>query len=306
MPYSTHTVSVIIPCYNQAHFLGAAIESVLRQSHRHFEILVINDGSQDNVSEVASGYPEVRCIEQENKGLSEARNVGIRESTGDYLVFLDADDRLLPDALKAGTNALAAHPQCAFVFGQCEFIALDGSELPFAPQPKIEREHYMMLLRDNYIWCPATVMYRRWVFDVLGKFDSSVSSSADYEMYLRITRQHLIFGHREIVAQYRHHSMNMSRNAILMLNSSLRVLRAQHKHLKEDRRHEEAYASGIRHWQEYYGEKAVLQIRRQIRERRQWTKTINDALMLSWLNPHVFFKHLSRKLYCLLWGIKTG
>src|ERR671914_179204 len=92
-------VSVVIPCYNQAHFLGEAIESVLAQNYPHFEVVVIDDGSTDNTSEVASRYPGVRCIRQENQGLAGARNTGIRHSSGSYLVFLDSDDRLLPDAL---------------------------------------------------------------------------------------------------------------------------------------------------------------------------------------------------------------
>src|ERR687897_2148299 len=73
-------VSVVIPCYNQAHFLGEAIESVLAQDYPHFEIVVVDDGSTDNTSEVASGYAGVRGIRQENRGLAEARNTGIRHS----------------------------------------------------------------------------------------------------------------------------------------------------------------------------------------------------------------------------------
>ena len=97
----TPLVSVVIPCYNQAHFLGEAIESVFKQTYKHFEIVVVDDGSTDNTSEVARRYSGIRCIEQVNQGLSAARNTGIRESKGEYLVFLDADDRLYPIALEA-------------------------------------------------------------------------------------------------------------------------------------------------------------------------------------------------------------
>src|SRR5215212_9690625 len=91
-------VSVVIPCYNQAHFLSEAIESVLAQTHPNFEIIVVDDGSTDNTSEVAARYPGVRHIRQDNQGLAAARNTGLRESKGTCLVFLDADDRLLPNA----------------------------------------------------------------------------------------------------------------------------------------------------------------------------------------------------------------
>src|ERR671912_965329 len=111
----TGLVSVVIPCYNQAHFLGEAIESVLSQTYPHFEIVVVDDGSTDNTQEVAARYPGVRYIRQENQGLAGARNAGIRRSNGSYLVFLDADDRLLPEALEVGLEHLNAHPECAFV-----------------------------------------------------------------------------------------------------------------------------------------------------------------------------------------------
>src|SRR5215204_5307150 len=118
-------VSVIIPCYNQAHFLGEAIESVLAQSYPHFEIIVVDDGSTDNTFEVASHYSKVRLIRQENRGVSRARNAGLRESEGSYVVFLDADDRLLPGALDAGLECFEAHPESAFVDGDYRYIGAD-------------------------------------------------------------------------------------------------------------------------------------------------------------------------------------
>src|SRR4051794_37688274 len=107
-------VSVIIPCYNQAHYLGEAIESVINQTYPHFEIIVVDDGSTDNTSEVAGGFKEVRCIRQQNQGLSAARNTGLRESSGAFLVFLDSDDRLLPEAIETGLKYLLDRPECAF------------------------------------------------------------------------------------------------------------------------------------------------------------------------------------------------
>src|SRR4051812_33839695 len=120
-------VSVIIPCYNQARFLGQAIESVSRQDYPQFEVIVVDDGSTDDTSEVAARYPGVRVIRQKQLGISAARNRGLRESTGSYLVFLDSDDRLLPHALRIGMNYLLDHSECAFVFGIHQKISADGS-----------------------------------------------------------------------------------------------------------------------------------------------------------------------------------
>src|SRR5436190_3159495 len=95
-------VSVVIPCYNQSHFLQEAIESVLAQSHQNFEIIVVDDGSTDNTSQIARTYPRVRYIYQNNSGLAAARNTGIKHSKGTFVVFLDADDRLKSCALETG------------------------------------------------------------------------------------------------------------------------------------------------------------------------------------------------------------
>src|SRR5690242_20588408 len=94
-------VSVVIPCYKQAHFLPDALQSVLVQTHKEVEIIVVDDGSPDNVSEVLRHYPSVKCVHQQNQGLSGARNAGFRVSTGSHVVFLDADDRMTPNALEA-------------------------------------------------------------------------------------------------------------------------------------------------------------------------------------------------------------
>jgi glycosyltransferase involved in cell wall biosynthesis len=99
-------VSIVIACYNQAHFLDQAIESALAQKYIKREIVVVDDGSTDNTREIACRNLAVHYIQQENAGPSAARNMGVKSSRGEYLVFLDADDRLLPDALTVGVQSL--------------------------------------------------------------------------------------------------------------------------------------------------------------------------------------------------------
>lgn len=253
-------VSVVIPCYNHAHLLGEAIESVLRQTYRHFEILVINDGSIDKTSEIAGCYPGVRCIEQVNQGLSAARNTGIRESRGEYLVFLDADDRLLPNALDAGLHCFTAHPESAFVSGAHIRIAYDGSPLKSAIVPYVDRDHYFAMLQKNYIKMHATVMYRRDMLLSLQGFDTSLPACEDYDLFLRITRNYPVYCHEHVVAEYRIHDAQMSRNALLMLKASLAVLGSQWPYVKVNRRYRRAYKAGARFWRYHYGKKLVKQV----------------------------------------------
>ncbi len=258
-------VSVIIPCYNQAHFLGEAIESVLCQSYRHFEIIVVDDGSPDNTSEVASRYPGVRCILQANLGQGAARNTGFRESKGNYLVFLDADDRLLPNALETGVYFLDIHPECAFVYGHIQLIASNGSPLPNPEQPIVTENHYLNLLRYNYLWTPAVVMYRRTALESIGDFNISTSPSEDWELNLRITRVLPIHCHGKTVAEYRLHSKNITQKSALMLKRTLAVLHSQWKYIKGKKDYEEAYKSGVKIAQDYYGEPLVYEILNHVR-----------------------------------------
>jgi glycosyltransferase involved in cell wall biosynthesis len=244
-------VSVVITCYNQGHFVDDAIGSVLGQTYSGFEIVVIDDGSTDHTAEVAARYPMIRYVHQRNVGLSAARNRGIRESRGAYIIFLDADDRLLPHAIEAGINALSQSPLCAFAFGSYRFIASDGSVVP-EPEWEQEETDYRMLLRRNCIGMHATVMYRRSVFDQIGAFDTDLKACEDYELYLRIARQFPVCHHRFLVAEYRRHDSNMSNNAALMITAALAVIRLQKRHTRQNRDYKRAYGQGLRTFASYY------------------------------------------------------
>jgi glycosyltransferase involved in cell wall biosynthesis len=239
-------ISIIIPCYNQAHFLGEAVESVLAQTYPHYEIIVVDDGSTDATSEVASSYPAVRCVRQRNAGLSAARNAGVKVSHGQFLVFLDADDRLLPDALQSGLNCFQGHPECVFVSGHYRHINADGSAGLQFPQRQLKIDPYQTLLQRNYIGMHATVMYRRQIFDIVGGFTTSLQSCEDYDMYLRIVREHSVRRHDRIVAEYRSHEGSMSMDAARMLRGVMAALDAQWFYINEDPEHVRAYRAGIR------------------------------------------------------------
>ena len=263
-------VSVVIPCYNHAHFLEQAIESVLKQSYSDFEIIVVDDGSTDNTAEVAGRYSPVRYVYQENAGLSSARNTGLRHSRGEFLVFLDADDRLLPHALETGISCMREHPECAFVSGHCRVIDSRGAILPSPRQLRIEREHYLALLRGGtYIWCPATVLYRRQIFDFVGGFDPALKRVEDHPLYLRITRDFSVYSHNRIIAEYRRHlSSRLSRDVTAMQRAALAAHSAQWDFVKANSRYREAYDAGTRFWQnDYPFHEMVGRIRDIVRER---------------------------------------
>ncbi|GAB4374193.1 MAG: hypothetical protein Kow00121_18270 [Elainellaceae cyanobacterium] len=268
-------VSVIIPCYKQAHYLGEAIESVLTQTYSHYEIIVVDDGSPDNTAEVAARYP-VRYIWQENQGLSGARNTGIRASQGQYLVFLDADDRLTPNALRAGLNCFHTYPEAAFVSGHHRYIKGDGSLLNEYPPEPIDDDHYMALLKRNYIGMHATVMYQRSVFDTVGLFDTSLKSCEDYDLYLRIASKLPIHRHHEITAEYRWHDANMTNNSRRMLTSALTALRSQWEYVQHKPQYVQAYRAGNRFWRNYFGQQLLNRVGKSF-STGQWQQGFNET-----------------------------
>ncbi len=209
-------VSVIIPCYNQAHFLPGSIGSALAQTHPHVEVIVVDDGSTDNTSEVAKRYG-VNCVRQQNQGLSGARNGGIRASRGDYLMFLDADDHLTPNAAESHLECFAAHPEAGFVVGDIDLMSADGSYLRSPRWAASEAGQYEQLLRASHVANTIAVMLRRSVLESVGEFKTSLPSSEDYEMLLRVARSFPGFRHHGVVAHYRRHQSNMSRNGVRML-----------------------------------------------------------------------------------------
>lgn len=258
--FEAEKVSIIIPCYKQAHYLGEAIASVLAQSYQNFEIVVVDDGSPDNTAEIAAQYP-VRYIRQDNQGLSGARNTGIRESRGKYLVFLDADDRLTPNALEDGLVCLKTHPEFAFISGHHRYIKGDGSLLNEYPPEPIDDDHYIALLKRNYVGMHAAVMYQRFVFDAVGGFDTSLKSCEDYDLYLRIARKFPIYRHPSITAEYRWHDSNMTHNSSRMLSTAITVLRSQWPFVRTNANQIKAYCEGLRFCRNHFGQKLLSQFK---------------------------------------------
>jgi glycosyltransferase involved in cell wall biosynthesis len=293
---ATTLVSVIIPCHNQAHFVTDAIESVLRQTYRHHEIIVVDDGSTDKTTETAERYPEVQCITQKNQGLSAARNSGFRRSKGSQLVFLDADDRLLPNALEAGVSCLNAHPECAFVYGHLRLIASDGSVLSSPKQVCVDKNHCLELLRGDYIWTPGVVMYRRDIFESVLGFDTLIDACADCDLNIRIARDWPVYCHGNVILEYRKHSANMTKNSALMLKTAMAACRSQLKYVKGEKQYEEASRAGKRYAQYYFGSRLFAKARTHIIS-REWNQAIQALLTLLRYHPRAFLEYASRKLY---------
>jgi glycosyltransferase involved in cell wall biosynthesis len=283
-------VSVIIPCYNHAHFLGEAIESVINQTYPYVEIIVVDDGSTDDTAQIAKAYPNIHCVRQNNFGLSRARNVGLSYSKGTYITFLDADDSLFHDAIDIGLRALASRNDFALAFGL--FVTVGSIQ----SMQKLSRETnygYKELLQRNVIGNPGSALYCRWVFTEIGGFDEANSPAADYDLYLRATRQFPILCHHQLVVQYRRHGANMSNDVRLMLASTLTALKKQRSHVEKSRELRAAYDMGVEFWRNCYGEPLINRMYEQFAKGHLIDAAL-DGYTLVRFYPHRFLTYAKR------------
>jgi glycosyltransferase involved in cell wall biosynthesis len=221
---------------------------------------VVDDGSTDDTAEVAAAH-RAQCIRQENRGLPAARNTGLRASSGEAVLFLDADDVLEHDAVAAAVACLGCHTEAAFAFGCPRIIGLPSAEA--VPDP-VESNFYEELLKGNYIMMPGLVLYRRSILEGAGGFDGRLEAAEDYDLYLRITRRFPVVFCADMRGRYRRHVGNMSNDSMRMFRATSAVLRSQRKHVWSSRARRRAYRLGKRTWRQFYGRWAILDVREQI------------------------------------------
>lgn len=289
---SNNLVSVIIPCYNHAHFLGEAVDSVLSQTYFPVEVIIVDDGSTDEIAQIIVARPSIRYLRQDNMGLAHARNTGLSHSSGEYVLFLDADDRLLPNAIATGVHALEARRDCAFVFGP--HVAI-GTRKGLSNLPLNQNYDYAELLKRNFIGNPGSVLYNRWVFSVVGTFDESNSPAADYDLYLRVTRRFPIFCHHHAVVEYRKHRDNMSNDGRVMLKATLTALKNQQRHISKFPNLQEAYQAGCRNLKSSYGEPLIMSTYDALREGK-YPEAMRNVYALMRFFPERLFMFATRKI----------
>lgn len=258
------SVSVIITTYDHAHYLADSIGSCLSQQHPDLEVIVVDDGSNDDPEVVVRRYPEVRYLRKPNGGLSSARNAGLAAATGTFVLFLDADDWLLPGALHASTACLARRPEAGFVAGGHRYALADRScpahmsQLRFpigagAGTMDVERGYRDLVRLGNHVGMHGAVMYRRSALEACGAFDETLRTCEDYDVLLKVAQRFPVAYHTDLVAVYRRHDVSMSSDPAPMLRDTLLVLRRQRRYCRRDRDLQQAYVSGVDWVRTYYG-----------------------------------------------------
>jgi len=191
------TVSVIIPTYNRREFLREAIESVLAQSFRDFELIVVDDGSRDGTYELVKGYGDrVLYLWQPNRGPAAARNRGAEVARGYYLAFLDSDDLWLPKKLEQQISFMEAHPGARICYTDEIWIRRGRRVNPKKKHAKYSGWIYPRCL-PLCIISPSSVMIRRDLWEEVRGFDEDFPVCEDYELWLRIAAREPVYFIRE-------------------------------------------------------------------------------------------------------------
>jgi hypothetical protein len=202
-------VTVLVPSFNRAHYLAQALDSILSQDPAPAEVIVIDDGSEDNTRAVAERFaPEVQYLHQSNSGKAAALNLGLANAKQDLIWVCDDDDIAAAGTLPALYDALQADPEAGYAYGLCDKFVGEWParerERNLAYQAGDRRALYVRLLEDFFLWQGA-MLVRRSCYDAVGPFDTRLARSQDYEMALRLTRRFRGVGVPIVAFHQRHH-----------------------------------------------------------------------------------------------------
>jgi glycosyltransferase involved in cell wall biosynthesis len=210
-------VSVVIATYNYGRFLAGAIDSVFAQTFRDYEIIVVDDGSDDGTGDVVAPYlhhPKLQYIRTEHVGQPKAKNTGIRAARGEYVAFLDADDVWLPAKLEKQVALFeGSDSSLAVVYCRRCWIDEDGQELTRTERAPQRGDVLAPLFHRPFI-CFSSSVVRRPVFDDVGLFEESLPMSIDYDLWLRIALKYRFDYVDEPLVRYRTGHANLSRREV--------------------------------------------------------------------------------------------
>lgn len=216
-------VSVVIPAYNGADYIGETIASILAQDWRPLEVLVVDDGSTDRTAEIARSFGEpVRCLRQENAGTAAARNRAVAESRGEFIALLDQDDLWMPHKLARQIPRFAEDPRIGLVFAGIEFFDTHTGRITSTYFPGHE-----LGLRDllAHVVLPVqTIVFRRSALEKIGPFDTTLGGTDDWDIGIRMAAEFRMVGVNETLGRVRLHETQQGRNTDRMFHNAMRVL----------------------------------------------------------------------------------
>jgi hypothetical protein len=219
-------VSIVIPTYNHARFIAQAVQSALRQTHAALEVIVVDDGSTDDTQAVLAQFAgRITVLCQQNAGVCAARNNGLAHSHGTYLLFLDSDDVLHPEAIARKAALLDANPKAALAYSAWHYLDESGACVLNEVHPKPAGDPLSRLLLRSLGFPPGNALLRRSTLEDAGAWDTSLSGAADTDLWIRLAYAGHAFAYSGVVLfGYRLVQNSMSRNYARQISDEFKRL----------------------------------------------------------------------------------
>lgn len=206
------SVSIVLPTYNQAHFLRVSLESIFAQTYQDFELIVVDDGSNDTTPEILDEYAScgrVQIIRQENSGLPRALNRGFDHSAGKYLTWTSSDNELMPTMLAVLVNVLDGNPAVGLAYADRYLMDDDGQDLGLFPLPNYDP---CLILHVNLVHC--CFLYRRTCMERIGGYDPQFIYGEDWEYWTRMSLHYSMRHVSQPLYRYRLHRQSMTSDLV--------------------------------------------------------------------------------------------
>jgi glycosyltransferase involved in cell wall biosynthesis len=219
-------ISVVIPVYNGERTIRCAVRSVLKQTFQDFELIVINDGSNDSTVEILSTIddPRLRVFSFPNRGLSVSRNRGIALASGEYISFLDADDLWTTDKLEDQLNALRQKPKAAICYSFTDFIDEAGNRLGYGINSAKNGYVFPDLLAFYFVGSGSNALIRATALELTGQFDETLTAMEDWDLFLRLAADHHFVAVPKAHILYRVSDDSLSSNVLRVESEMLKVV----------------------------------------------------------------------------------
>jgi len=225
-------LSIILPVFNGSVFLGEAIQSVLHQTYKDFELLIIDDGSTDKTKTIVDQFcktdSRIAYYYKEHSGLSASLNYGLLKSKGDLIARIDADDRWLPDKLMIQNKLLRENPSVSLIGSSVSFINPNGvqihSLIGFNHGMELKNIELKRRMLRNNVFCSSTLVFKKSLINSTGKFNENLETSMDYEFLIRALSGFEGLITRHALVEYRiSKNMMTLKNRKRMIRESIRI-----------------------------------------------------------------------------------
>ena len=219
-------VSIIIPAYNRAHTIKMTLDSVLNQTYKNYEVIIVDDNSKDNTYEVVKPYLSDNIFyykNEKNLGGGKSRNVGVEHSKGSILAFLDSDDEWLPEKLEKQVNIFMTNEDIALVYTKFYLISETSGKKFVSEETKRLNDDFKSILCNNFIATTSTIAIRREAFLDINGFDDYLKTCQDWDLYIRTLKKYKVKGIEEPCVNYYYHTESITGNAENVINSHIIV-----------------------------------------------------------------------------------